>query len=116
MAVVNKEEENVDKKADETKTYKYYIRPTRYINYDSDKKEWEIEVHLPGIKKENIDLRVLKDMYVLRATRDQALYALTENFPFDVKVESVQGEYKDGLLRVKGSILDPMENAIEIKL
>ena len=39
---------------------KYRIRPTRYINYDCGSKDWEIEVHLPGVEKSNISLKILK--------------------------------------------------------
>ena len=106
MAVIEKNDEKIEEKL---KEFKYLIRPTHYMNYDAESKKWELEIHLPGINKENIEFKLLNDKYFLKATRDQAIYSVNENFPFEIKIDSVKGEYKDGLLKVNGDILDPLK-------
>jgi len=39
-----------------------------------------------------IIFRFTNDKYFLKATRDQAIYSLNENFPFEIKLDSMKGE------------------------
>jgi len=96
--------------------YKYHIHPTRYFNYDTDSHEWNLEIHLPGVNKADIKLKMLPDMYELNAKRDAALYHLQECFPFDIDVNSIKSSYENGLLYINGKIKDPLAEAHEIKL
>jgi len=95
---------------------KYHITPTHYLEFDDDGKEWTLEIHLPGVAKENIKFKALPDAYFLEARREVALYSVSEYFPFDVDVSSISGKYSDGLLIVKGKIKDPLAEAVNIKL
>lgn len=95
---------------------KYRIRPRRYFDYSCKDKTWEIEVQLPGVDKSEIKLKFLKDAYVLEARRDKALYRLSEYVPFEFDKDSISANYENGLLEIKGSITDPMAQAVEIKL
>ena len=111
----SQELEEVKKKKD-AKEIKYHIHPTHFLSYDDETNEWELEINLPGIKKENVNLKFREDAFQLVATRDNAEYHLEEYMPFKVKKSSLEAEYRDGLLYVKGKIKDPMEDAVEIKL
>jgi len=95
---------------------KYQITPTHYMSFDSENNEWELEVHLPGVAKENVKFKTLSDAYFLEARRDTALYSVSEYFPFDVDVASIQAKYENGLLVVKGKIKDPLAEAVNITL
>jgi len=95
---------------------KYHITPTHYLEFDDDGKEWTLEIHLPGVAKENIKFKALPDAYFLEARREVALYSVSEYFPFDVDVSSISGKYNDGLLIVKGKVKDPLAEAVNIKL
>jgi len=95
----------------------YRLIPDHYTNIDPSSGEWQIEIHLPGIKKEEISLRVLPDLFDLQAKRsDKNLYCLTEYFPYEISTDSIQAKYENGLLFIKGKIKDPMEKAFEIKI
>jgi HSP20 family molecular chaperone IbpA len=113
MALEEPKPEKVEEKKETT--IKYKIRPTHYFNRDS-KDEWELEVLLPGIEKSAIEFKVLKDVYFLKATRDQALYAISEYFPFEVDVKTIKAKYENGLLRVTGKVKDPLADAVKIEL
>jgi len=96
--------------------FKYRITPTHYLTYDAEKGEWELEVHLPGIAKENLKFKVLSDAYFLEATRDQAIYEVSDYFPFEINVGSVSGKYENGLLLVKGTFKDEFADAHDVKI
>lgn len=113
MAMINTEKKEIDKQKGEIK---YRVQPTRHVNYDCSDNTWEIEFHLPGVKKENIDIKFLNNAYSLEATRDKAVYHASEYLPFEINLNSIKADYNNGLLYVNGKIKDPMEDAVEIKL
>jgi len=94
----------------------YQIRPTYYSNFNSDECEFECEVHLPGVTKNDVKLRVLPELFDLKAKREHLLFTLTEYFPCELDVNSLQAKYENGLLQLKAKIRDPLENAIDIPL
>jgi HSP20 family molecular chaperone IbpA len=95
----------------------YCVIPDHYTNIDAGKHEWMIEIHLPGVKKEEIKLRVLPDIFDLQVERaDRHGYALTEYFPFEITPNSVEAKYENGLLLVRGKIKDPLEQAVQIPI
>ncbi|MHA1767797.1 MAG: Hsp20/alpha crystallin family protein [Promethearchaeota archaeon] len=116
-SIVEKKNEAIEEKKEEKEEkIKYRIRPTRYFSFDAEKKEWELEIHLPGVKKADIKFRVLPNLYDLKAQRGEALYSLTQYFPWDIDTNSVKANYENGLLIVNGKIRDPMADAVSIKL
>ncbi|MHA1518634.1 MAG: Hsp20/alpha crystallin family protein [Promethearchaeota archaeon] len=124
MAIVNKDQdtlaktEHADKleNTSEQPKLKYKIRPKRYFNYDCAKNTWELEFHLPGVAKDKVTFKVMKDSYSLEAIRDVALYTSNGYLPFEIDMDSVNAKYSDGLLSVLGNIKDPLADAVEIKL
>lgn len=115
VAVKEADEAVTEKKGDAPKI-RYRVRPRMYSNFDSASNAFEFEVHLPGVPKENIHLRVLPDLFDLKATREESLYALTEYFPYPIDVDSLEAKYANGLLRMKGRLKDPLSDAVEITL
>ena len=113
-SIVEKKSEAIQEKHNQE--IKYRIRPTRYFNFDAENKEWTLEVHLPGVEKSEIKLRILPNLYDLKAYRDEVIYSLTQYFPWNVETDSVKANYENGLLMVSGKIRDPMADAVPIKL
>jgi len=95
---------------------KYRIRPTRFFNFNAEKREWELEVHLPGVHKSEIKFKILPNLYDLKAYRGEVMYSLTQYFPWNIETESIKTDYKNGLLLVSGKIRDRMADAVPIKL
>lgn len=109
--------EIVEKKTEPVEeTYHYRINPTHYLRYDGETRDWDLEVHLPGVAKEHVKFKVLPDAFFLEATRDKAIYELSEYFPFEIDVGSVKGKYENGLLSITGKIKDAMDDATAIKI
>ncbi|MHA1734092.1 MAG: Hsp20/alpha crystallin family protein [Promethearchaeota archaeon] len=94
----------------------YEVYPNTCSSYDSGEGVFEYEVHLPGVLREDIDLRVLPELFDLKARREHVLYTATEYFPYEVDVGSVEGKYENGLLRISGKFKDPLADAVEIHL
>jgi HSP20 family molecular chaperone IbpA len=95
----------------------YRVIPDHYLNVDSRNGEWQIEINIPGVKKELISLRILPELYDLQAKRsDTHIYSLTEYLPFEVRPETIQANYDNGLLIIKGNIKNPLEEAIDIPI
>ncbi|NMC08289.1 MAG: Hsp20/alpha crystallin family protein [Candidatus Lokiarchaeota archaeon] len=92
------------------------IRPYYSSDFDSETGEYHARVELPGVPKENVKLRVLPDLFDLRATREHTQYLLTEYFPYDMDVNSIEAKYEHGLLTIKGKFKDPLDSAVEISL
>ncbi|MEX2681623.1 MAG: Hsp20/alpha crystallin family protein [Candidatus Sigynarchaeota archaeon] len=109
-----KETSIVEKKADEEIYWR--IRPYYSADFDCETGEYNARVELPGVPKENVRLRVLPDMFDLRATREHTQYLLTEYFPYEMDVNSIEAKYEHGLLLIKGKFKNPLDNAVDIKL
>ena len=94
----------------------YRIRPTFSSHFDYSTGEFSAEVQLPGVPKERVNLRILPELYDLKATWEHVLWTLTEYFPVKVNVDTVDAQYNHGLLRMKVQFLDPLAEAVEIVL
>ncbi|MHA1745839.1 MAG: Hsp20/alpha crystallin family protein [Promethearchaeota archaeon] len=94
--------------------FKYRICPTNYFNYNPQNKEWSLEIHVPGVDKEKISLKVLPNRVLFEAQRDVAMYTLSRFFPWKIEVDSVKGTYENGLLNLTGLLADPMKNAVNL--
>ena len=95
---------------------KYRICPTNYLNYNPQTKEWILEIHVPGVDKEKISLKVLPNRVIFEAQRDVAMYTLSRFFPWKIEVDSVKGTYENGLLNLTGLLADPMKNAVNLTI
>ncbi len=114
--MVEHEGEKKKKSKESEDDIKYHIQPDHFIDFDAETNSWEMEVNLPGIKKDEVSLKILEDAFQLIARRDKAIYHLEDYFPFLVKPDSVEAKYENGLLHIKGKVKDPLEDAVEIKL
>ncbi len=113
-SIVEKKSEVIQEHVDQE--IRYRIRPKRYFNFDAENKEFTLEVHLPGVEKSEIKLRILPNLYDLKAYRGEVMYSLTQYFPWNIEAESVKADYENGLLIISGKIRDPMADAVPIKL
>lgn len=84
-----------------------------YISEDCSK--LNMEVLLPGVKKEDIKVKLLDDTFAITAPRDNDLeYVATGAFCNPIKLSEVNAIYDNGLLRIEAPLKDAMEGAIEV--
>ena len=73
------------------------------LDYDEDRDALKVEVPLPNVRKETIDVEVYPDWFALRALRadtDEAEYMGQFNLCCQVDRDRVTGSYEDGVLRL----------------
>ena len=106
----------MSEKSEKKTEIKYKITPTSHFNYESSKKEWNLEVHLPGVDKSKVKFRVLPSSFDMEAFRDQAQYSLHGHFPWEIDVNSVNGTYENGLLYLTGKVKNPLDDAYQLQV
>ena len=103
----------VSEKQQETKLqYKVTPRHTAW----SEEGKIIIRVVLPGVDKKDIEMKALRDKFLLRGKRDDILYKLDLDLNFNIDPEKTETSYKEGLLRVELKVHNPMDDAFDVKI
>ena len=112
MALVKTEKKTIE----ETRKpeYKYRIKPRYGVWSDEDK--ITIQVALPGVNKNDIEMKTLTDYFTLRAQRDDILYILDLDMGIEIEPKETKATYEEGLLRVELKRYKPLEHAFDIKI
>jgi len=105
-----------NKAIEETKKpeYKYRIKPRYGVWSDEDK--ITIQAALPGVKKEDIEMKTLTDYFTLRAKRDDILYSLDLDMGVEIEPKETKATYSEGLLKVELKRYKPLEHAFNVKI
>lgn len=117
MALVeNTQSKAMEEKKDEDSEiyYRAYPDMRRRINYKD--RVVEIEVSMPGVKKENIKLKALPTWFNLKAQRGHMEYNANQAFGREIIPEKTEAKYDNGLLKIVAHIKDPMADAKQVKL
>ena len=81
---------------------------------DEEHARLNLEVSLPGVKREDISLRMHDDSFNLSATRkdDNIEYVTTGAFCCPVSSKQAKAHYENGLLKIEIPFKDPMEDSV----
>jgi HSP20 family molecular chaperone IbpA len=117
---MSKEEDSklIDKQKDQKA--KYRMTPRYYTRLNRKDNSILFEIHLPGVRKESVSLKVLPDLMHLEALREMEtsdiIYTLSRYFPYEIDPESIDAHCENGLLKFSVKIKDPLAEAVDIKL
>lgn len=95
---------------------RYRVFPAIYRHTDTSTKTITIEISIPGVKQENIDLKIMPTWLFLSAGREDMEYRANASFGAEIVPEKTTTEYNKGLLKIKAEIRDPMDNAKDVVL
>jgi len=95
---------------------KIKISPDAFTYNSEDSQKLIIEVTLPGVDKNDINLMMLDDSLTLSAPRDELEYSLALSLCCPVKAKDARADYKNELLRIEVPYKDYMDNAVRIKI
>ena len=84
---------------------------------NAEENSLHLEVALPGVKKENISLKMNKDSFNIVAKRDEHMeYATSMTLSCPVDAAHADSVYEDGLLKIDAPFKDSMEDALDVPI
>ena len=70
------------------------------VNIDHDRERYKIQIELPGVKREDIDLEVSESSFCIRASRPDAEMAGCYFLAHPVDIEGTDAALDEGLLNI----------------
>jgi len=83
---------------------------------DEDSQHLNLEICIPGVKKEAINLRMYDDSFSLTAPRDDFDYVTTAAFCCPVNAKAANAQYTDGVLKVSVPFREALKGAHRVSI
>jgi HSP20 family molecular chaperone IbpA len=93
---------------------KFRVSPDICSYMSEDNQTLNIEVTIPGVQKEHIQLRMLEDSFSLSAPGNDVEYVTASAFCCPVKAGDARASYENGCLKIAVPFKDPFENAVQV--
>lgn len=77
---------------------------------------YDIEIYLPGVEKDTIELKMNKDYLTVYGETETVKYNGSYNLCCPVDTEKVHSTYKEGLLKIHVPFKEPELQTIEVKI
>jgi HSP20 family molecular chaperone IbpA len=83
---------------------------------DEDKSSLHMEFTIPGVKKEDINLKLNNDSFSLKADKNDMEYVSSGSFCCPVQIQQAEANYENGLLMINIPLKDPWENSHRVTI
>jgi HSP20 family protein len=83
---------------------------------DDEGQSLSVEISIPGVRKEDVNLKLLEDSLYLTAPRDDVEFVSTLAFCCPVVPEKGEAHYENGLLKLTVPFKDEMEDALRVTI
>jgi len=95
---------------------KVVVPPHMFACLDAEGENYIVEVDLPGVKKEDIDLRMHEDIIHILAEREDLAFHGHLHFPIKVDPKKAEAKFSNGLLRVEVPLKEKRTPPIKIEV
>ncbi len=82
------------------------ILPT--VCVDHDKEKYHIEIEIPGVKKDSIELEIGERSFCIRAEKSDATYNSCYTLAHSIDKDAVDAKFESGLLLVTAPLKAPL--------
>jgi len=95
---------------------KVAIPPQMFACLDDNGENYLVEIELPGVKKENIELSMHEDLIHVHAERKDLAFHGHLHFPIKVNPEKAKATFNSGLLKVEVPLKEKRKPPIKIEI
>ncbi len=92
------------------------ISPDVCVFTDESLETLNIQIELPGVDKNSIDLRFYEDGFYIVAKKDDVKYMGSYSLLFSVQPEKAIANYSNGLLTINIPYMKPLKEGIKVKI
>ncbi len=92
------------------------VTPCTCVSHDDREGRLKIEVEMPGVDKQHIQLDMRKDSFCVSAPRGDTHYSGCFSLAHEVEPDKTEAQYENGLLRIFAPLKDwEMKSRIPIQ-
>lgn len=95
---------------------KVVVPPHMFACLDDAGENYEIEVELPGVKKQNIEVSMHDDLFHIHAERKDTAFHGHLHFPIKVNTSKAVAKFNSGLLKVTVPLREKRKPPRKIKV
>jgi HSP20 family protein len=92
------------------------VSPEICLFTDENLETLNIQIELPGVDKDNIDLKFYEDGFYVVAKKEDTKYMGSYSLIFSVRPEKAIANYSNGLLTINVPYMQPLKEGIKVKI
>jgi len=92
------------------------VSPDICVFTDENLETLNIQIELPGVDKDNIDLRFYEDGFYVVAKKEDTKFMGSYSLIFSVLPDKAISNYSNGLLTINVPYMKPLKQGIKVKI
>lgn len=95
---------------------KYVVAPEICAWADDEHDNYHIEITMPGVEKDTINLKMHEDSFFIKGETDNTIYVGSYAICCPVTAAKSKAIYKNGILKVDVPFKDHLEGAVDVPI